>query len=157
MAFGGNFLWGSPEQFGQMSRYSPENQAQFNQVISQLLGRLGGREFDFAPIEEQARMGFEQKTLPSIAERFTALGAGGGRSSAFGQQLGAAGADLEKSLAAQKQQYGMQQQGLLQNLLGLGQQESFYRPRTPGFLENLAVGGLQGLAGGLGRSLGGGY
>lgn len=149
----GEFFLGSPEKYGQLSKYSPDNQSQFNQIISQLLSRLGGgagSEFDFGPIEDQARSGFEQKTLPSIAERFTAMGAGGGRSSAFGQQLGAAGSDLEQSLASMRQQYGLQRQGLLQNLLGLGQQEPFYQPRSSGFLENLGTAGAQGLGQGLG-------
>jgi len=135
-----NFFGGEPEKFGQMSGYNPENQKQFSDLISQLLGRLGGDEFDFDPIEEQARSGFAQKTLPSIAERFTSMGGGGGRSSAFGQQLGAAGSDLEQSLGSMRQQHGIQRQGLLQQLLGLGKQEGFYQPRTPGWLESLLRG-----------------
>lgn len=149
-----SFFMGSPEQFGQMSRYSPENQQQFNSVISSMLGRLGGNEFSFDPIEAQARRGFEQKTLPSIAERFSSMGAGAGRSSAFGQQLGAAGADLESNLAAQRQQYGLQRQGLMQNLMQMGQQDPFYAPRQSGFLENLGVAGVGALGSALGGYLG---
>lgn len=158
MAFGsnaGSVLFGSPEQSGQLSRFSQGNQGQFDQLISQLLGQLGGNEFSFGPIEDQARMGFEQKTIPSIAERFTSLGAGGGRSSGFNQAVAAAGGDLETNLASQRQQFGLQRQGLMQNLLGLGQQEPFHQPRTPGFLENAGVAGIQGLSGGLSSFLGG--
>jgi len=61
-------------------------------------------------IEQQARQDFAQKTLPGIAERFTA--AGGQRSSAFQQQLGQAGADLETQLAALRQEEARRQQGL---------------------------------------------
>lgn len=139
----GQFLYGTPEKFGQLSRFSPQNQNQFNDLISQLLQRLGGNEFSFAPIEEEARAGFSQKTLPSIMERFTALGAGGGRSSAQFNTLGSAGADLERSLASMKQNYNLQRQPLLQNLIGLGAQEPFYQPRTPGFAENLLGQGAQ--------------
>lgn len=61
-------------------------------------------------IEQQARQDFAQKTLPGIAERFTA--AGGQRSSAFQQQLGQAGADLETQLAVLRQEEARRQQGL---------------------------------------------
>lgn len=145
----GEFFLGSPAQTGQLSRYSSDNQQQFNDLIGQLLQGFQSNKFDFSPIEQEARAGFEQKTLPSIAERFTSLGAGGGRSSAFGQQLGAAGSDLERSLASMRQQYGLQQQGLQQNLLGMGAQEPTYQPRQSGFLERLLM-GLIGAGGQLG-------
>ena len=146
----GAFFRGQPEQTEQLSQYSPQNQEMFNQLIGQILGQYQtGGEFDpagaggFAPIAEQARTQFEEQTVPSIAERFTAMGGGGGRSSAFAQQLGQAGAGLEQGLAAQGAQYGLQQQGLLQNLLGMGRQEPSFRPRDPGFLENLFTSGSQ--------------
>lgn len=146
----GAFFLGQPERTEQLSQYSPQNQEMFNQLIGQILGQYQtGGEFDpaggggFAPIAEQARTQFEEQTVPSIAERFTAMGGGGGRSSAFAQQLGQAGAGLEQGLAAQGAQFGLQQQGLLQNLLGMGRQESSFRPRDPGFLENLFSSGSQ--------------
>lgn len=150
-----DFLFGSPSKKGQLSGYSEQNQEQFNSLISQLLGRLGGGQFDFGPIEQQARAGFEQKTVPSIAERFTSMGGGGGRSSAFGQQLGQAGSDLEQSLAGMRQNYGLQQQGLLQNLLGLGKQEAYYQPESPGFLGNIAAPLVQAGGSALGSYFGG--
>lgn len=59
-------------------------------------------EFDFKPIEEEARAGFEQQTVPTIAERFTNMGAGASSSSAFARNLGSAAAGLEQSLASLK-------------------------------------------------------
>lgn len=47
---------------------------------------LGQYKFDFNPIAQEARTNFAQQTIPSIAERFSGLGAQ--KSSAFGQQLG---------------------------------------------------------------------
>lgn len=146
------FLAGTPERQGIQSRYSPQIQGQLDQYLSQILGQLGGGQFDFAPIEQQARSGFAQKTVPSIAERFTSMGAGGGRSSAFGQQLGQAGAGLDESLAAMRQNYGLQQQQLGQGFLGLGQQEPFREASQPGFLQQALLALLQG-AGGAARGI----
>lgn len=152
----GAFFLGQPEQTEQLSQYSPQNQEMFNQLIGQILGQYQtGGEFDpaggggFAPIAEQARTQFEEQTVPSIAERFTAMGGGGGRSSAFAQQLGQAGAGLEQGLAAQGAQFGLQQQGLLQNLLGMGRQESITRPELPGALREL----FSSFTGGAGQSM----
>lgn len=107
-------------------------------------------QFNFGPIEEQARSGFTQRIIPSIAERFTALGAQ--RSSAFPQLLGQAGSDLESQLAAMKSQYKLQnqaqQQQLLLSLLGLGltpQFQSAYFQRQPGAGEGIAQGILSSL------------
>ena len=97
--------------------------------------------FEFGPIEQQARTGFTSKTIPSIMERFSSLGGQGTQSSsALPGVLGAAGAGLEESLAAMKQQYGLQQQQIempynqnqqrmqlqmLMQLLGIGLQPRF--------------------------------
>lgn len=137
---------GTPEQSSQVSRFNPQIQQQLNQLISQKLANQS-QGFDFAPIEQQARTGFQQQTVPALAERFSALGARG--SSAFTQALGQAGAGLEQSLAALKSKYGLQQQtqeqNLLKALLSLGQQENLYSPAQPGFVESAAGGFGQGL------------
>jgi hypothetical protein len=128
---------------------------------------VGQYKFDFNPIAQEARTNFAQQTIPSIAERFSGLGAQ--KSSAFGQQLGAAGAVLESGLASLGAQYGLQNRGqeadialrnrgqeaglALQNqgqlrqyimsLLGQATQplyENAYVPRQAGFFENLGVG-----------------
>jgi len=133
-----------------IQRFTPEQQQALSQLLQTGLGGLG-EGLDFGPIEEQARTQFEQRTVPSIAERFAGLDALG--SSGFQQSLGQAGAGLESQLAAQKSQFGLQKQGLLQNLLGLGlqpQYETLYQPRQPGFLESVTPG----LAGGLGQAIG---
>lgn len=120
---------GLPEGVGTYNLYTPQQQQAFNTILQQALSSLGQNQPDFAPIEAQARKGFAENTIPSIAERFSSLGAQG--SSAFGQQLGAAGAGLETDLAALRSQYNMGQQQNLQNLLRIGlqpQYEAFYQP-----------------------------
>lgn len=145
----GSFLTGTPGRAQQFPKYTPNQQTALDQILQMGLSGLqqtqGG--FDFAPIERQARNQFQTQTIPSIAERFTAMG-GGQRSGAFPAALGRAGAGLEQSLAALKSQHGIQQQGLLQNLLGLGltpQFESAYTPSQPGFLGAAGEPLLQGL------------
>lgn len=134
-----SFWGGQPAGIETFNQYTPEQQQAFSKVLQQALGGLDKNRFDFAPIESQARAGFAEQTIPGIAERFSALGAQ--KSSAFGQQLGAAGAGLERDLAGMKQGYNLQQQQMLQNLLGLGlkpQFESLYRPGSEGFGKSLA-------------------
>lgn len=91
-------------------------------------GLIGQQQNSFDPIAKQAREQFNQQTVPGIAERFTQMG-GGQRSSAFGQQLGSAGANLDTNLAALRSQHGFQQQRLQQdlynNLLQLGLKPQF--------------------------------
>jgi len=142
-------LFGDPgAQKGQEMRFQrfsePQQQGQ-NQMLQQALAGLGGgNKFNFAPIAQQARTNFAQQTVPGIAERFSSMGSGGAqRSSAFGQQLGSAGAGLEGNLAGMEQDYGLQQQQMLMNLLGIGMQpqfESAYQPRQPGIFESGAKG-----------------
>lgn len=78
---------------------------------------------NFDPIEQQARAGFERTTIPTIAERFTNMGAGASGTGAFARTLGGAAAGLEENLASmkaqllpqwemQKAQYGLQRSAL---------------------------------------------
>lgn len=118
-----------------MSRYSPQQLRAQNQLLQQALGGLQDLG-DFSPIEERARQQFEQRTVPSLAERFTSLG--GQRSSAFQQALGQAGSDLESQLAAQRGAFGLQRAGALQSLLQMGMQPQYEvseLEQQPGFSE----------------------
>jgi hypothetical protein len=151
MAFG-EFLFGSSPKVEQVPRFSPQQLSGQNQLLQQALQGLGQQQnkFDFAPIEQQARTQFKQKTIPGITEMFESMGGIG--SSGFQNQLGQAGAGLEQSLAALKSQYGLQQQGMEQNkllsLLGLGMQpqfESLYNQGSQGFIPSLFSAGATGL------------
>ena len=135
----GEYLWGAPEKSYLFPQFNAPQQQGFQFALQNALQNLGNNQFDFAPIEQQARAGFAESTIPSIAERFSALGAQ--KSSAFGQQLGAAGAGLERELAAMKANYNLQRQPMFQQLLGLGltpQYQSFFAPATQGLFGGAA-------------------
>lgn len=144
---------GKPEKMQQFSTVNPQQQGALSQLLSQAMGGLQGNKFDFAPIEAQARQGFQQKTIPGIAEMFSGMGSGGGqRSSAFAHSLGQAGSDLETNLAGMKANYGMQQQDQLMNMLRtalMPQTENIFRPAQQGFFGNM----LGGIGQGAGTSI----
>lgn len=146
----GNFMFGRPAQTTQHTTMTPQQQAAMSQMLSQAMGGLGDNKFDFAPIEQQARQGFQQQTIPGIAERFSRMGSGGGqRSSAFAGSLGQAGAGLEGNLASQKANYGLTQQNQLMQMLQMALQpqfENIHNPSSQGF--------LGGMAGGMGQGMG---
>src|SRR5277367_3365282 len=68
----------------QVSTLTPEQQQWQSQLGNQASQALQNPYEGFQPIENQARSQFQTSTIPSIAERFTSMGSGGQRSSAFG-------------------------------------------------------------------------
>lgn len=70
----------------------------------------------YAQQQQQMVNQFNQQTVPGLLERFT--GAGGQRSSAFGQQLGAGGSDLMQALEALREQSQLQEANINQGRLG---------------------------------------
>lgn len=152
MADMGNWWSGTPARVEQTPTLSQPQQGLQNQAIQQLMAMLSQQGGSFAPIEQQARTGFNQQTVPGLAERFTSMGGAGSgalSSPAFASQLGQAGSGLEQSLAALKSQHNLGQQGLLSQL---GMQPGFentYHARKPGFGETAG----QGIAGGIGAIL----
>lgn len=118
----------------------PQMQA-FDTARSMGLQQLQNPYQGFDPIEKYAQYKFHTQTVPTIAERFTAMGDSAQRSSGFTSALGSASTELGLGLAALRAQYGLQQQGLAQNLLGLGQTSQYqpiYKAGKPGFLRNVA-------------------
>ncbi len=133
-----NTFAGYGSQNQQVPTRSPQQLALMNQLGQMGLQGIQNSQNGFAPIAQQARTNFAQQTIPGIAERFSALGAQ--NSSAFGQQLGAAGAGLNEGLAGLESQYNQGQQGLYQNLLGLGLGEQFqnqYHPAEAGLNQQI--------------------
>jgi len=133
---GSKFLFGAPEQERQFQRFTPDQQSALDQLLQQ-----GLQDTDLSGVEDLARKRFQEQTIPSIAERFTAMGAGGQASSAFQSAHGRAGSDLEAQLAALRPQAGFQK-------LGMGLTPRFdtgFTPAQPGL--------AQGLSGGIGRLL----
>jgi len=148
-------LFGGPGQVVQSPLLSgPQQQLQglTIQNLMQMLqqGQQGPAQYQqaFAPIAQNARQNFQTDTIPSLAERFTALG-GGQNSSAFQGALGRAGAGLESELGAMGAQFGQQQQQLdqsyLLNLLRLALAPQFETSYLPG---------KSGLFGGVGNAIG---
>lgn len=148
-------LGGKREKTQQFQRYTPQQQDVLNQLLSagsqsipqqtQFLQSLlsPGSEAEQA-FAAPAFREFNEKIIPSIAERFTRdFGEGSGRSSAFGQQLGQAGAGLAENLAALRAQLAFQGIGGLQNLLGTGLSQQFdtvQRAAQPGLFGIFAQG-----------------
>ena len=137
---------GTPAYTQTFGTLTPQQQQLLGQTQQSALGLLNNfKPFNFAPIAQQAQERFYGQTVPTLAERFTALG--GQDSSAFQGALASAGRGLDVDLAALEQQYGLQQQGLQQNLLanllsaGLGTRafESAYIPKQQGFGESLVL------------------
>lgn len=142
-----------PEQFTQQPRFNPQTLEMQNKLRDFAGNKLMGNQFDFAPIEAQARKGFQTQTVPSIMQRFASNENLGG--SGLTSALGGASKDLEMGLAALKEQYGLQQQSILQNLLGMGmapQYENIFRPEKPSDLQTMLA-----QLGQLGGQIGGAY
>lgn len=154
-----SFFGSNKPSVTQIARLSPAQQQLQQGAIQQALSLLPQvaqqKGVNFAPIAQKARTQFYQNTIPSIAERFTALGGGARNSSGFTQALGSAGAGLEESLASMQAQYDFQNQQQMQNLLGtllssgLGREqfENLVSQRQPGFLESLLASLVPGLGG----------
>lgn len=144
---------GKSGKWKQLSTMTPQQQQLGNWAGLQGQQQIQNPYQGFDPIAQRATSQFNQQTVPGLAERFTSMGSSGGgalSSPAFASQLGESGAGLSEALAALQAQYGLQQQGLGQSLLGLGQQqqfENYYQPGGHSFLSSL----FGGLSGGLGQ------
>lgn len=134
----GRFFLGSRPEVFNSPNFTPFQSEILNYLLQYGVGGLQDldqNQFDFAPIGNQELERFYTQTIPSLAERFTAMG-GGQRSSAFQGALANAGRFLGNDLAAQQQQYNLQQQGMEQNListlLNLGLAPQFAQNLNPG-------------------------
>lgn len=151
-----DFLLGKKQKTRQFQQFTPQQQSVLNNILSQasrslpqqtqylesLLSPGSQAEEAFA---SPAFRQFNEQILPSIAERFTGqFGEGSQRSSAFGQQLGQAGAGLAERLAALRASLAGEGISGLRNLLGAGLGQQFQNVTTGG-----SPGLLQGLLGGL--------
>lgn len=123
-------LYGSPATATGANRFTGFQQQLLNLLAQGGFHGLTQTPFNFAPIANQQLENFYTQTVPSIAERFTAMG--GQRSSAFQGALANAGRFLGNDLAAQQGQYNLQQQGNLLNLLNLGLTPQFEQVVQPG-------------------------
>jgi len=115
--------------------YSPEQQNVLNYLLSQGKSQLENPYGGFEPIEQQARSKFQSESLPSIAERFSALGGSDTRySSDLTGSLAGAQSEFDQGIAALRAQYGLENQGRALDLLRMGltpQTEQHYFPAQP--------------------------
>jgi hypothetical protein len=149
-------FWGGRSEFTEQVPLMSQQQMGLQNNLMQR-GYNGLDQFDFAPIEAEARKGFEQKTLPSIAERFRGLGATGG--SGYQQMMRSSATDLEGQLAAMKQNYNLKRQPMFQDMMNMGlrpQFENVMHEAEPGMAQTLlpligkglelyATGGMSGI------------
>ncbi len=144
----GNAFTGYNAYNTQLPRLSPEQIQAVNSLLPGLAQKLGSQEFDFEPIEQKSREDFQRYSVPSLAARFASFG-GGTSTSAYQDAMARAHGEHETGLAALKSQYGLQQQGQLQNLFGTlltPSYENIYVPGTSGFAGGLAESVAPGLA-----------
>lgn len=152
-------LFGTPQQVHQAPTMGPE-QMQILQFLMQQ-GQQGMQNpyTGFEPIAENARAQFGRQTMPSIAERFTAMSGGAGSSPALQSLQTGAKTDLELGLAALQSQYGMQNRNQMMQMLGMGLQPQFQNivsQGQPGLAQPLLQGlGRMGTGAGLGFLSGG--
>lgn len=120
------------------NKYTPDQQAAMGSFLKKGMSGLDQFQPNFGDIESAARKGFSEQTIPGIAERFTKMGAQ--KSNAFGQQLGAAGADLESNLGLMRQQFGNENRNFFGSLSKMGlepQIETLYTPGNESFGQKL--------------------
>lgn len=138
------------QKSGQWSKQYTKDEGQRQgqqQLLQQGLNQVNNPYQGFEPIADQARTQFNTQTIPSIANRFTNMGEGAQRSSAFQGALGAAGSQFEQGLAAMKSQYGFQNRAQGAQLAGQGLESNFennYTAGGPSWLSSLFGGASAG-------------
>lgn len=168
----------APAGYESFSTFNPQQAQLFQQLLASLGGAQGigqnplyqsgqnylqdllsGSPEAFEKFEAPYKRQFQEQTVPGLAERFSGIGAGAQRSSAFQQALGQAGAGLSENLASLR---GQLQMGALPQALGyaqapfnqlqslLGMNTQGFVPKQKPFWQEL----LTGASGGLGQAAG---
>jgi len=125
----GEFFTGKKPSFEQVPTRSPQQLQTMQSLLKNLLPQAQ-QSFDFGPIAQGATQRFEQQTMPQISEAFG--GAGAKRSSGYNQAIANAMETLQTQLAGQESQFGLQSQGNIANLLGMGLGQQFENVERPG-------------------------
>jgi hypothetical protein len=100
-----------------LSTRTPEQNAAIKQLLPGTVKGIQSNKFEHGPLEQQAREGFQSKTLPSIAGKFIHSD-NKANSSSLNAALANAGRGLENDLNASRQTYNLKQQELQQQQLG---------------------------------------
>jgi len=126
----GNAWTGYSPGVSQLQRFTPQQQAAQNQILQYALQNLNPQ-----AAENQATKQFYSEVVPTLAERFSGMGAGGQASSDFRGAISAAGLELPERIQALRHQSALA-------LLGHGLQPSFesiYQPGEQGILQSGAT------------------
>lgn len=176
-------MMSSPKGYEAFSTFNPQQAQLFQQLLASLGGTQGigqnplfqsgqsylqnllsGSPEAFEKFEAPYKRQFEEQTIPGLAERFSGMGAGAQRSSAFQQALGQAGAGLSENLASLR---GQLQMGALPQALGyaqapfnqlsslLGMNTMGFAPQQKPWWQQGLIGMGSGVGQGLGMGLGG--
>lgn len=133
-----NFFTGTTAKQTQIPKFNQQQQQGLSQSIQKLMAGLQNPGAGFEPFAQKARTQFNTQTVPGILERFESMGSNRGSSGLAGQ-LGASSSGLEESLAALGGQYEQGQQQLLNQLLGLEQNENIYEPEKQSDLMSILM------------------
>lgn len=160
----GSFLKGSSGFIAQSPAQSPQQLGLSNNLINQAGGLINNlndpnsRYQGFQPIAENAQNNWDTHILPSIMQRF-ANSTGGGQSrfggGGYAKELSKANAESQLGIAALQSQYGLQNQGLMQQLLGQ-YLHGAYQPQFQTNYISPVQGALAQASPAIGRLLGGG-
>lgn len=152
-------LFGTGGEIKALPTMSGQQGDLFSQMLSMMQGQMGQMGTNLSDMlsgndeafRNKAMSQFNEEVIPGIGERFSGMGAGAQNSSAFGQQLGQAGAGLSENLAMHQQD--MKQQGMsqLMQMLGMGVQTPTHQymqiPGQEGMMNPL----MKGLGSGIGQ------
>jgi len=133
----GNFWTGNPAGFQQSSPYADWELPHFQQAAQYGSQQLQNPYQGFEPIEANARNQFQQNTIPTLAHRFSTMGESSLSSPVFNDVNQQVGKDFELGLAAQKAQYGMQNQQNALQMLQFGTPQLYnnqWQEGSPGFM-----------------------
>lgn len=150
----GSFLFGRKAKSEQLPLLNQQQMAYLSNILNMAQQGMNDPYSGFEPIQQKAMSQF-QESIPTLAERFTALSPSAQRSSGFQSALGRAQAGLSESLAALRAQYGLQNRGQMMQLGQMGLRpslENMYHPSTHGLLGELAG---PAMSAGLGAATGG--
>lgn len=128
MAFGQNFLFGTPNRVEARPKYEPWQQPAFMELLQAGQKNLQNPLEGFDALKNRATQYFNQELVPGLMERFNKSGSNALSSGALKSELSQAGGTLAERLAGLENDYrqGRENFGLQQIGLGLSPQtESF--------------------------------
>lgn len=147
----GNIFTGNPAGFQQSSPYADWQIPHFQQAAQLGSQQLQNPYQGFDPIEANARNQFQTQTIPTLAHRFSTMGEASLSSPVFNEVNQQVAKDFELGLAAQKAQYGMQNQQNALQMLQFGTPQLYNNHWTEGSPGLMSLFGPEGFGPTLGK------